>query len=233
MQGLQFSSTLSGVGGVTQVGPGTLTLNAANTYTGPTVISGGVLNVTSLANQFFPSPIGEGTGSPADLVIDSGTLQYAGAAAQNSNRVFTVGPTGAATVNASGGPAGTLTLGTGGGAIGFANAAAPATLTLTGSGAGVMNATVGDSGTSPNVTSVVKQGSGTWILAGGSSYSGTTTVSGGALYLNGANSTTSISVAGSTALGGTGSAVPPPPTWPTAVSWISARMPATLSLSAA
>ena len=224
-QGTQFSGTISGVGGITQLGPGKLTLNAANTYSGTTAISGGVLNAASIGNQFSPSAIGEGAGSPGDLVIDSGTLQYTGAAAQNSNRFFTVGPTGAATVDASGGPVGTLTLGTGGGAIAFANGAAPATLTLTGSGAGVLNAVVGDSGTSPNVTSLVKTGTGTWTLAGANTYSGTTTVSSGrlniagvnagagplnvnagALYITGSAAATSISVAGAATLGGTGAA---------------------------
>jgi fibronectin-binding autotransporter adhesin len=225
VQGLQFSSSISGVGGLTQLGPGTLTLNAMNTYTGPTVISGGVLNVTNLANQFNPSAIGEGTGSATDLAIDSGTLQYSGAAPQSSNWLFTVGPTGAATVNASGGPGGTLTLGSQGGSIGFANGSAPATLTLTGSGAGVLGASIGDSGTSPNVTSLVKTGTGTWTLGGANTYSGTTTISagtlniagvnagtgplkvnGGALYITGSAAATSISVAGAATLGGTGAA---------------------------
>jgi autotransporter-associated beta strand protein len=117
-----------------------------------------------------------------------------------------------------------MTLGSGGGAIAFANSAAPATLTLAGSGAGVLGASVGDSGVSPNFTSLVKMGTGAWTLAGGNSYSGTTAVSagvlyingvnatsgptiisGGALYIEGSNATTSISVAGGTVLGGTGS----------------------------
>ncbi len=227
VQGTQFSGTISQGGGVTQLGPGMLTLNVANTYRGPTVIAGGVLNATNFANEGNPSAIGQGSGGPnaSDLVIDSGTLQYTGAAAQNSNWIFTVGPTGAATVNASGGPGGTLTLGSQGGAIAFANGAAPATLTLTGSGAGVLGASIGDSGTAPNVTSLVKSGSGTWTLNGANSYSGTTTVNSGtlniaggnsgagpinvnagALYLNASVGATSISMAGATILGGTGSA---------------------------
>lgn len=225
-QGSQFTpNPIIGSGGLVQLGPGTLTLNAQNSYTGPTVISGGVLNATNLGYEGSPSAIGQGSGSPnpADLVIDSGTLQYTGAGAQTSNWLFTVGRTGAATLNASGGPGGTLTLGVNGGALAFANSAAPATLTLTGSGAGSLGATIGDSGTGASITSLVKTGAGTWTLSGNNIYSGTTAVSAGtltiagvnagtgpinvnagALYITGSAATTTISVAGGATLGGTG-----------------------------
>ena len=225
-QGTHFSgSPITGSGTLAQLGPGTLTLNAANSYSGPTLISGGVLNVASLANVFTPSPLGTGTGSPADLVIDGGTLQYTGAAPASTDRLFTVGASGHATLDASGGPAGTMTLGVNGGAIAFANSSAPATLTLTGSGPGVLGAAVGNSGSIPNITSIVKTGAGTWNLAGANTYTGTTAVNAGTLYISGTNSatgptivsagalyitgsaaTTSISVAGAATLGGTGSA---------------------------
>ena len=58
-----------------------------------------------------------------------------------------------------------------------------------------------------NAALIQKTGSGTVnITASQFSFSGTTAVSGGALYLNDANSSTSISVAGAATLGGTGSA---------------------------
>lgn len=43
--GARLTGAISGTGGLTYAGPGTLTLAAANTYTGPTVIRGGTLAV--------------------------------------------------------------------------------------------------------------------------------------------------------------------------------------------
>jgi fibronectin-binding autotransporter adhesin len=124
-QGTDFigSTPISGTGGITQIGSGTLYLPAANTYSGPTAINGGVLNVGSLAGVNTASPIGKGSaaGSAADLVINGGTLQYTGAGEQTTNRLFTIGASGA-TIDASGG---TMTLGSGGGAVGFASTAGP------------------------------------------------------------------------------------------------------------
>jgi fibronectin-binding autotransporter adhesin len=46
-QGTDFASTISGLGGVAQVGSGITVLNGTNTYTGPTVVSAGTLLVNS------------------------------------------------------------------------------------------------------------------------------------------------------------------------------------------
>src|SRR5262249_38644793 len=40
-----FSGVISGTGGLVKIGAGTLTLTGANTYTGPTIVSGGMLQV--------------------------------------------------------------------------------------------------------------------------------------------------------------------------------------------
>ena len=44
---IALSGVLGGVGGLTKVGPGTLTLTASNAYTGPTTVNGGTLVVAS------------------------------------------------------------------------------------------------------------------------------------------------------------------------------------------
>jgi fibronectin-binding autotransporter adhesin len=64
-QSTAFSGVIQGTGGVTKLGTGTLTLSGANTCTGATTVSAGVLNLTN--------KIGSGTGTGAVNVI-SGTL---------------------------------------------------------------------------------------------------------------------------------------------------------------
>ena len=55
-----FTGFIDGAGGLTQAGPGTLTIDDYNGYTGPTTISGGNLRVTG------------------DSIVDSGTLVISG-----------------------------------------------------------------------------------------------------------------------------------------------------------
>ena len=202
---------ISGTGNVGMSGSGTVALTGLNTYSGVTTLTSGTLNVGALAPVNTASAIGHGSvaGSPADLVINGGTLQYTGSVATSTNRLFTIGVAGA-TLDASGTASGGLTLGSGGGAIAFTGSAIPATLNLVGSGtgsaAGILAAGLGDSGTGANVTSLNKSGNGTWRLAADNTFTGGTTIAGGKLYLNGANATPSIFVGPNTTLGGSGTA---------------------------
>ena len=210
-QSLQSSG--GSIGGLTESGAGVLTLTGSSTYVTPTTISNGVVNVGFLSNVNTPSPIGQGSaaGSPADLVIDGGTLQYTGSVPTSTNRLFTVGPSGAATLDASGNANGSATIGGGGGAIAFANTSAPATLTLTGSGtgaaAGTLSAVVGDSNPGNFATNLVKIGAGSWNLNAANTFSGPVNINAGGLYVNGSlPSSGTVNVAGGAVLGGTGSA---------------------------
>jgi autotransporter-associated beta strand protein len=68
---LTLAGTISGTNNVTYVGPGSVTLNVSNGYSGGTVINGGtVLPANTTANQY-----GFGSGS---IIFNGGTLQFNG-----------------------------------------------------------------------------------------------------------------------------------------------------------
>ncbi len=74
----QGDGGLSGEGGLTKRGAGTLTLSAKNSdYTGPTLIEGGTLVVTELAKGGQPSSIGAAGSAATNLKIGRATLDVA------------------------------------------------------------------------------------------------------------------------------------------------------------
>ena len=174
---------------ITLQGGGTLTLTAANTYTGVTTISSGTLSTNLLANGGTASGLGSSGTANTNLILNGGVLQYTGAAV-STNRLFSTGTAGG-TIDASG--AGALNL-TGTGAMGFAGQTGARTLTLTGTntGANTLAMSIRDD---TGATALLKSGSGTWVLSGSNSYTGLTTIQGGTLQLS---TTTASNIAGST-----------------------------------
>ncbi len=75
-----FTGTSNIVGATSLVKQGTnsLTINNTNTYTGATVISGGTVSISQIANGGLPSAIGSSANTPANLDLDGGTLSYTG-----------------------------------------------------------------------------------------------------------------------------------------------------------
>ncbi|MFC7399274.1 autotransporter-associated beta strand repeat-containing protein, partial [Chelatococcus sp. GCM10030263] len=175
-----YNGAISGTGGLVKNGNGTQTLSGtASSYTGSTVINGGILAVASLTNGNSNSSIGASASDASNLILDGGTLQYNGTG-DSTDRQFTLGSNGGS-LDASGT-----------GAIDFTSTAPVTltdagnrTLTLTGTSTAdnTLSARIDDP--SSGTTSLTKTGDGTWVLANAeSTYTGVTTISGGVLAVD-------------------------------------------------
>ncbi len=197
----------TGTGTLTKAGAGRLTLVAANTYTGVTTISAGVVRVrdsASLGTTASATTIASGAAVEVDgtgLAIAENVTSIIGtgvsgtgalrnlANANTWSGTLTIG-SGNATVASDGG---TLTLGAVGGA--------GRTLTVTGAGStgigGIIGTTTG---------ALIKTGSGTLTLTAANTYTGVTTISAGRVNIDGSIGAGAVSVAAGATLGGSGTA---------------------------
>jgi fibronectin-binding autotransporter adhesin len=193
------SNVISGTGTLKQVANAQLVLAGLNTYTGPTVIGGGIANIglggptdytglaysgdssinaSVLANGGVASSIGASSNAASNLVLNGGTLFYSSTSAVSTDRLFTVTAAGGAIYTS--------------GALTFTNTGA---LGMTGTGDRVLSLG-GDSTSASTVsaaisdpagggkTGLTKDRSATWILTSPShSYSGDTTLLMGTLKI--------------------------------------------------
>jgi fibronectin-binding autotransporter adhesin len=72
------SGKIGGGIGLKKQGTGALTIGNVNSYTGPTILSGGLVVVSNLANGGVNSAIGASSANPTNLVLGGGTLSYTG-----------------------------------------------------------------------------------------------------------------------------------------------------------
>ena len=179
---------------------------SGNSYTGTTgIVFASTLSVSQVSNAGSASTLGSSSGDAANLVLDRGVLRHTGGSNSSTDRLFTIGA-GGATLESTG--AGAVTFGSAGGANQLSGAGAR-TFTLGGAGTGkntVASQLTNGIDAVNDLLSVTKTGAGTWALSGSNSYTGATTVSAGALLINGDQSlaTGAVGVASGATLGGTG-----------------------------
>ncbi len=81
---------ISGTNGLLKQGTAGLTIDLINDYTGKTILEGGTVTVNVLSNGGAPGALGAAPAAPENLVLNGGTLNYAGAPT-TIDRGFTVG----------------------------------------------------------------------------------------------------------------------------------------------
>lgn len=181
------SNTLS----LTKAGTGRWMLtNLANTYTGVTNVSAGVLEITKLANGGAVSSIGAASNADSNLLLgNGGTLRYTGAG-DSTNRRFRVNGSAdghGATVDSSG--SGPLNFtNTSGPSYGTSNQTRTLTLRGTNTGANTFAGVIANNGTGS--VSLIKEDAGTWVLSANNTYSGGTDINGGTLAISGSTAST-------------------------------------------
>ena len=220
------SAILGGSGALTKTTAGTVTLSAANTYTGNTTVSGGTFKVTGAGRLYsatFNNTAVVTVQSGGVLELDTwsyGTSQSLGQLANAAARISINGGTirmngtttygrgvtvlaGGATFEAAAG-ANWSHANSGDGLIANVYTGNPS-LTFTGAGTGNFGKVFSGNG------SLTKSGAGTWTLSVANSYTGATTVSAGTLVVNGslANTATTVASASSARLQGSGLIVGP------------------------
>jgi autotransporter-associated beta strand protein len=174
----QGSGVIAGANGITKAGDGELELTAkANTYNGTVTVSAGTLTVGSVANSGSPGAWGQGSSA----VEVTGTLRYNGSGGSTTRSVRMNG-TGTPTIDASGTSALFLS------SVTQDTNAKTMVLRGTNTDANTVSSNIADN---IGAVSLEKLDGGKWALAGGTlSYTGTTTVSGGTLRVETANSNT-------------------------------------------
>ncbi|MEQ3651105.1 autotransporter-associated beta strand repeat-containing protein [Hyphomonas sp.] len=177
----EYAGTISGSGGLVKNGASNQlqTLTGCNSsYSGSTVINGGILAVSCLQDGGANSTIGASSADASNLVLDGGMLRYLGAG-NSTDRTFTLGASLTSSLEASGSGAVNFTNTS---AIAFSSPASDQRLTLAGTNTDDNRLAALISNNGAGETSLSKTGTGTWILTNSNStYTGVTTIIGGVL----------------------------------------------------
>jgi len=167
-------------------GGGTLVLSGNNSYSGKTILAGQtIFSVSAINNAGINGNLGTNATIEFGATGTGGTLVYTGAGETTDRSITLAGTTGGATITQSA-SSGQLEITGNVLAPGTAAADNRKTLTLNGSASGtgrlagnVSNSLLGTAG--QLTTTVTKNGTGTWTLAGNNTHTGGTNASGGTL----------------------------------------------------
>lgn len=193
---LDISGVVAGGFGITKTGDGRVILSNSNTYSGATIINGGTLEISTGTTTIVGGFAALGTSNPLNpdnLILNGGALRYTHTGSFGSSgahdagqidRTFSIGTFGG-TIDVSGnGPLNLYTAS----AIGLPGSGAR-TLTLTGTfvnntdGTSHYDAIGGVLGDNGGPTTLVKDGSGEWVLTNANTYTGGTIINAGTLLL--------------------------------------------------
>ena len=168
--GLTINSTIvdgtgSDADNFVKSGTGTMTLNASSTYTGTTALQGGTTIGSSGASNRLPTTTALTLGSG----VNSAIFQLGDASGASNQTLASLQTSGTGAANAILGGNATFS-----------------TLTVNQSGAATFAGNIGGTSTNQNNLNVVKQGVGSLIVSGtgAGAWTGTTTVSGGKLFID-------------------------------------------------
>jgi autotransporter-associated beta strand protein len=198
-----INGTIAGAGSLTTSGTGSVTLSGANTYTGATNITAGVLNIqnnTALGTTAGGTTVASGAAlqMQGGITVTGEALTLSGTGVSDNGALRNISGsntwTGAITLGSNSrinSDAGALTIS---GAIG----GAAHNLTIGGAGSTTINGVIGTT-----TGSLTKDGTGTLILYGNNTYNGGTSINGGSLQLGTSQaiaSGTAVSIASSATL---------------------------------
>ncbi len=183
-----------GIVSLTKAGTGNWVLLGNNSFSGQVLINAGTLTVNTIAGAGTNSALGTGVSNAVVRLgnnNNTGTLEYIGSGATTDRQIQigsgTVGNTGGATILNNG--TGALVFSATDFNSPYATATGTRALTLGGSNAAanaILGAIIDNVGISTTGrVNVSKIDAGTWILAGTNTYTGATTIGGGALIVTG------------------------------------------------
>jgi autotransporter-associated beta strand protein len=178
-------------GQILKLPDGALVLNGANTYAAQTVVQGGMLSYDSIGNAVIGGP-GVPSALGAPTTVQSGTiklgtpgygttLKYTGSGHSTDRVIDLASTTGGVTNDASG--TGPILFTSLTGITASGNGKKMLTLAGTDTGDNTIAGPIANN-SAANFTRVEKQGPGTWVLSGLSTYSGVTDIRDGTLIVN-------------------------------------------------
>ena len=195
----QISGEVSGAGGlrINTAGATTYLANTNNSFGGGVHVQQGTYVVASVGNAGGNSSLGTNGTVKLGNAATTGTLQWLGAAAETTDKVFDLaGTNGGGTINASGTGLFKITqnLSTSGSGV--------KTLALSGTGSGEFAGVIGNS--AGGDTALTKRGAGTWTLSSSNAFTGPTSVEAGTLVVSGSLPTNTLSISNGATVAGLG-----------------------------